>query len=196
MTGGFPDSRIGGTNTYKVGGLKRRLDPVIVANLVSLQALGTGTPLQRLVLKGLSGDLNIQIAAAPVGLTDSTPIIPSQVPAGFATMQLTPVVVCGNQPKIYLRPVFQNPFAAAPNSNNPLPQDLPFGWEFSTEADEVYIDIQFTMALAPSNANGNVVVQVSIEYNGQWWDTKAIQAALGQVQLTDCQTLTMGTAPS
>jgi hypothetical protein len=104
--------------------------------------------------------------------------------------------VCGNQPKIYLRPVFQNPFAAAPNSNNPLPQDLPFGWEFSTEADEVYIDIQFTMAKAPGSVDGNVVVQVTIEYNGQWWDTKAIQAALGQVQLTDCQTLTMGTAPS
>lgn len=196
MTGGFPDSRIGGTNSYKVGSLKRRLDPVIVANLSSAFVSDVLTPTQRLVLKGLSGDLNVHIAAAPVGLTDSTPILPSAIAAGFATMQLTPVIVCGNQAKIYLRPVFQNPFAAAPNSNNPLPQDLPFGWEFSTEADEVYIDIAFNDSLVPSNANGNVVVQATVEYNGQWWDTKAIQAALGQVQLTDCQTLILGTAPS
>lgn len=190
------DTRIGGTNSYKVGALKRRLDPVIIANLTSALPTDLLIPTQRLVLKGLSGDLNIQIIGAPVGLTDSTPIIPSQIPAGFATMQLTPVVVCGNQPKIYLRPVFQDPFAVAPNSNNPLPQDLPFGWEFSTEADEVYIDIAFKDGFVPLNINGNVVVQVTVEYNGQWWDTKAIQAALGQVQLTDCQTLMIGTAGS
>ena len=190
------DTRIGGTNSYKLGCLKRRLDPVIVANFAQF-ALGNATVFNaQVVLKGLSGDLNVHIAAAPVGSTNSTPILPSAILPGWAEMQLTPAIICGNQPRIYLRPVFQDPFAVAPNSNNPLPQDLPFGWEFSTEADEVYIDITINNALSPINVDGSVIVQVTVEYNGQWWDSKAIQAALGQVQLTDCSPIVLGTAPS
>lgn len=189
---GVPDSRIGGTNSYKIGALKRRLDPVIVATMNSAFITDLSTPRAQVILKGLSGDLNVHIAAAPVGSTNGAPITPDQIPAGWATMQLTPAIICGNQPRIYLRPVFQDPFAVAPNSNNPLPQDLPFGWEFSTEADEVYIDIQFNTAIV-SFLNGSVVVQATIEYNGQWWDTKAIQAALGQVQLVGCATIAIAT---
>lgn len=179
----FPNTRIGGTDVYKVGALKRRLDPVIVANLIPTLTANNATPKAQVVLKGLSGDLNVQIAAAPVGSTDGQPILPGVLFAGWANMQLTPVVLCGNQPKIYLRPVFQDPFAVAPNSNNPLPQDLPFGWEFSTEADEVYIDINFNNNFITTSLAGSVIVQATVEYNGQWPDIKAVQAALGQVQL-------------
>lgn len=181
---GIPDSRVGGTNSYKIGALKRRLDPVVVALLDStVEADGNTTSVQ-VVLKGISGDLNCHIAAGPIGKSDGASIMPVSFPAGMGTMQLTPVVMQGNQPKMFLRPVFQDPFAAAPNSNNPLPQDLPFGWEFSTEADEVYIDIVIQNGLTTEvPINGSVVVQATVEYNGQWWDTKAVQAALGQVQL-------------
>jgi hypothetical protein len=188
----YPNTRIGGTNSYKLGSLKRRLDPVVVAVLSSATEANGNVTLAQLVLKGISGDLNIHIAAAPVGLTDSIPIIPSTIPAGWATMQLTPVVLCGNMPKFYLRPVFQDPFAAAPHSNNPLAQDLPFGWEFSTEADEVYINLTINGGIL-EGVDGNVIVQATVEYNGQWWDTKAIQAALGQVQLTDTTPTIIGT---
>src|SRR5882724_11011523 len=133
----MPQTRLGGTNSFKVGSLKRRLDPVIVAildNTVGGPAVPTSET-RRIVLKNLNGDLNIHVCAAAVGPTDGTSIQPAELAAGAATMQLTPVVYTGTQSKIFLRPVFQDPVAAQ-NENHPLPQDLPFGWEFSTEADE------------------------------------------------------------
>lgn len=189
------DTRLGGTNSYKLGDLKRRLDPVVIMIFSSGVEADGNQRTARVVLKGLSGDLNVHILAAPVGVSDSQPLTPDLFAAGWATMQLTPVVLCGNQPKTYLRPVFQDPFAAAPYSNNPLPQDLPFGWEFSTEADEVYCDVVINSATipVPEGINGSVIVQATVEYNGQWWDTKAIQASLGQVQLIGVQPQTIGT---
>lgn len=191
----FPNTRLGGTNSYKLGDLKRRLDPVVIMIFSSATDGEGGQLTARVVLKGLSGDLNVHILAAPVGVNDSQPLTPDMFAAGWATMQLTPVVLCGNQPKTYLRPVFQDPFAVAPNSNNPLPQDLPFGWEFSTEADEVYCDVVINGETVgvPEGIDGSIIVQATVEYNGQWWDTKAIQAALGQVQLVGMMPQIIGT---
>lgn len=182
----LPQNRLGGSNTYKCGELKRRLDPVtvMIADGTLLFQPVPALITRRVILKGMSGDLNIQIAAALVSATDGTAIEASAVVNGTANIQLTPVVWTGNQAKIFLRPVFQDPFATVGNTNNPLPQDLPFGWEFSTEADEVYIDIKLNPSLAPVSTSFNVVVAVTVEYNGQWWDTKAVQQSLSQVQLT------------
>ena len=186
MQSPIPNARLGGSHTYRVGELKRRLDPVTVMiadgtlNVSSSPASIT----RRCVLKGISGDLNIQIAAAGVSPTDGTAIEAGVFGNGVANMQLTPVVWTGNQAKIFLRPVFQDPFAAVGNTNSPLPQDLPFGWEFNTEADEVYIDIFLIPGAAPNSRSFNVVVAVTVEYNGQWQDVKAIQQSLSQVQLT------------
>lgn len=191
-----PQTWEGGSASYKVGSLKRRLPAVILANLDSFTAGDLLTTTRQLVLKNLNGDLNIQIAASFASPTDGTAILPSAIPAGAVTMQLTPVVNTPNAGKIYLRPVFQDPTAAS-NANNPLPQDLPFGWEFSTEADEIYLDFIINDTLfGATDLQGQIVVAVTIEYNGEWWSTEAVQYAISQVQLTGCQPALIGTEVS
>lgn len=191
-----PQTWEGGTGSYKVGSLKRRLPAVTLAILDSDTAGDANTTSRQLVLKNLNGDLKIQIAASFGATSDGTALLPAVIPAGTATIQLTPVVNTPNAGKLYLRPVFQDPTAAS-NQNNPLPQDLPFGWEFSTEADEVYMDFVINDSLlGTTELQGQIVVAVTIEYNGEWWSTEAVQYSIAQVQLTGCQPQLIGTAPS
>ncbi len=192
---GLPQTWEGGANSFKVGSLKRRLPAVVIARL-SPGATTDNDTARQLVLKNLNGDLKIQIAASFSSPTDGTPLLPAVIPAGTVTMQLTPVVNSPNSGKLYLRPVFQDPTALA-NQNHPLAQDLPFGWEFQTGADEVYIDFVFAPGnIANSNLTGQCVVAVTIEYDGNWWSNEAIKYAISQVQLTGCQPLLIGTFPS
>lgn len=184
----------GGTSSFKVGSLKRRLPAVIIARIDPGTVGGTGVITRQLVLKNLNGDLKCQIAASFSSPTDGSPLLPAVIPAGFATIQLTPVVNSPNAGKLYLRPVFQDPTAAA-NQNHPLPQDLPFGWEFSTEADEVYMDFTINTALInTSGMDGQIVLQVTVEYDGEWWSTEAIKFALSQVQVTGTGATVIGTS--
>lgn len=190
----LPGTREGGTDTFKVGSLKRRLPAIILATLDSSQSSDHGVVDQQIVLKNLSGTLKVQIAASFTSVDGLTPISPDLVPAGAATLQLTPAVLTPNGGKIFLRPVFQDP-TASPNSNNPLPQDLPFGWEFTTEADEVYISVSMDNDLfGGSNLDGQIVVAATVEYNGSWWSTEAIKYAISQVQMTTCNPPLFGTA--
>lgn len=191
----MPLTRMGGSDVYKRGSLKHRLESQTFARLAGgVTVTGAATETQRFKLTGLSGALNVQIAAGfvPVDGGDVSGqgalITPARIPAGGATMQLTPITNFGDKGRVMLRPVFQDPTLPV-NSNNPLPMDLPFGWEFSTETDEVWIDIVVTkdwtgLAVNDPTLLGLGVVQVTIEYNGQWWDTNAIKWAIGQVQLT------------
>jgi hypothetical protein len=189
-----PQTWEGGSNTFKVGSLKRRLPAVVLATLDSQQASDLGIVAQQIVLKGLSGTLKIQIMAAFSSVDGLTPISPDLVPAGAATIQLTPAVLTPNAGKIFGRPVFQDP-TASPNVNTPLPQDLPFGWEFTTEADEVYIDVEIDNTLLDgSKLTGQIVVAATVEYNGSWWSIEAIRYAISQVQLTGCEAPLFGTA--
>jgi hypothetical protein len=189
----LPQTLEGGANSYKVGSLKRRIPAVILATLDNSSVSDLGTINAQLVLKNLNGVLKIQIAASFASVDDGSAITPDEVPAGAATMQLTPAVLTPNQGRIYLRPVFQDP-TASPNANNPLPQDLPFGWEFSTEADEVYINFVIDSSLLEgTNLGGAIICAVTIEYNGQWWQTEAVRYAISQVQLTGTDPPRIGT---
>ena len=96
----LPQTLGGGSNTYKVGSLKRRLDAVILARLDPLTVGNEGTTTKQLVLKNINGDLNIQIAASFSSPTDGTPIMPDDISAGAATMQLTPSVLTPNAGRI------------------------------------------------------------------------------------------------
>lgn len=189
----FPGLWEGGSNSFKAGSLKRRLPAVTVARLDSSMEGNTDTIVQRAILKNLNGDLNIQLVAAFGGPADGQPITPDLIAAGAATMQLTPVVDSPNAGKIYLRPVFQDP-SANQNENHPLPQDLPFGWEFQTEADEVYIDITMSNVLfSTTNLEGQILLQATVEYNGAWQNIEAIRYAISQVQLTGLPLQIIGT---
>lgn len=188
-----PNTQQGGQTGVFAGSLKRRLATVPLARLSST-AEGSDfvTQTSRLLLKNLMGDLNVQIAVGVVstvtpGTGFTTPLRPEDYPAAgtvFGTVQLTPI---NNFPdangKAYLRPVFQNP-ALPQQQNNPLPQDIPFGWEADSRCDEVEIEVVLTAAgWAGEIIDGLVVCQVTIEYNGEWWDVDAINFALGQVTL-------------
>lgn len=184
-----PNTQEGGTTAIFQGSLKRRLKGI---PLVRFSSSAEGTSLAatqnfRLLLKNLSGDLNVQIAAGINATGSGGPIRPNQYPApgtAFATLQLTPInnFPDANQ-KVYLRPVFQDP-ALPQQQNNPLPQDIPFGWEFDSRCDEVEIDVFVTAAgWLNTNVNGLLTVEITIEYNGEWWDAQAISYALSQVTL-------------
>jgi hypothetical protein len=97
--------------------------------------------------------------------------------------------------RIPVRPVFQNP-AGAINENDPLPQNIPFGWEGTTNEDEVWIDVTLTGAeWATEGVDGRVMVYVTVEFNGNWWDIAAIDRALSNVTLEPMgDVVTVGTA--
>jgi hypothetical protein len=185
----IPSLGDGGTSSVKLGSLKRRLKPVLIIGLSSAGGRGDISATSRLLLKGLSGNLNVQIACGVVGL-DGKPIRPDQYPAAdMGTIQVTPVNnFPENQGKLYLRPAFQDP-TSTDGANHPLPQNLPYGYEFSTRADEVEIDIvipesgEAASAWQGTNISGNIFCQVTVEYDGQWWDVEAVRLALGQVTL-------------
>lgn len=189
-----PQTWEGGSNTFKIGSLKRRLPAVVLATLNSGVTSSLGALQQHIILKNLNGSLKVQIMGSFSSVDGKTPIIPANIPAGAVTMQLTPVVLTPNAGKIFGRPVFQDPTVAATNQNHPLPQDLPFGWEFSTEADEVYIDIAIADVFGGLNLDGQIVVAASVEYNGNWWSIDAIKFAISQVQLTGANPYNIGTA--
>ena len=180
----------GGETGVFVGSLKRRLKAIPLARFINTGESGTITSetMFRLLLTGLNGTLNVHIA---VGIEGDTGFVrPSDVPAGGATMQLTPINLFPEvAKKVYLREVFQDP-TATDNQNHPLAVDIPFGWEGSTEADQVEIEVTVNIVddaeaeiWTDSNIAGRLVCEVTVEYNGNWWDVQAAQFALSQVQL-------------
>lgn len=185
MNGAFGlQTREGSSNSIKHGDLKRRLPVVVLANLSSATTGATsGTATFRLQLKNLSGDLNVHVFAGFASPNSQGTIEAGAITAGAATMQLTPTQLTPNAGRVFLRPVFQDP-TAAQNENHPLAQDLPFGWEFQTEADEVYIDITVNLVtIAVGALDGLLVVDAVVEYNGEWWDIKAAELAISSVIL-------------
>jgi len=177
--------REGGPDTFKRGSLKRRLPATVIAYLSTSDETGPlGVQTCRLLLKNLNADLKCHIVAGVISNVGEVPIRPEDVPPDAATLQLIPKVIPPDGPPIFLRPVFQNP-ALPQQRNNPLPQNLPFGWEFTTNTDEVEITVVIEPSLwVGSDLTGKIAIMVDIEYDGQWWDTKAMQYAIGQVQLT------------
>lgn len=188
---GIGNAQEGGTQGYLFGQLKRRLKSIPLCRFTSGEESITITENTtfKLLIKGLTGVLNIHIAVG-IESIDNTPVRPSDVPAGGATMQLIPINLFPDvAKKVFLREVFQDPtLAGTDNGNHPLPMDIPFGWEGSTEADQVELDVDVNVIGADESSpwegtliNGRLIAQVTIEYNGQWWDSKAIQQALSQV---------------
>lgn len=186
----LPNTQEGGTTGVFAGSLKRRLKAIPLVRMDASGAASTipdGTTF-RLLLTGLNGTLNIHIA---VGIEGTTGVVrPSDVPAGGATMQLTPINLFPDvAKKVYLREVFQDP-TATDNQNHPLAMDIPFGWEGATEADQVEIEVTVNLTddeegsiWGASLISGRMIAEVTVEYNGNWWDVEAIQFALSQVQL-------------
>lgn len=181
----MPGTREGGPNSFKVGSLKRRLPIVTIAQLSTTDETGPTTAQTiRLLLKNLNADLKCHIMASVVSNQGNVPIRPSDVPTNGATIQLTPKAILGDSYPVFLRPVFQDP-TLAQNENHPLAQDIPFGWEFTTNTDEVEIEIIVDPVLWEGlDLTGKILISADIQYDGQWWDTKAVQYAIGQVQLT------------
>lgn len=170
---------------YRSGDLKRRMTVDTLAYLNDTPGVGvsTGVFTFRRVLKGLNAGLSIHIACGAVGLDTNVPIPASFFPPLGATMQLTPVNLFPDAPPVWLRPIFQDP-AIANNSNNPLAQDLPFGWEFETVADEIVIDVSVNADLLASlHLVGRIVVEVGLEYVGDWPFPEAVKYMLTQPQL-------------
>jgi hypothetical protein len=170
-----------GSQGFRRGSLRRHMSPIKVADMTTGLA-DTGINVT-LLLKNLSSDLNILIALGAVG-TDQKPVRPNQYPANPGNLQLTPKLRLEEMPPLWMRPVFQDPTLAS-NQNHPLPQDIPFGWEGSTNSDEVEIGIVVPQGVwAAIAVTGSLILGVTLDYNGQWWDTQAVQYALSIPTLT------------
>lgn len=181
-----------GVKSFRVGSLIRKLKPIIIATIDNGQLASNVVTIDEFVtLKNLSPDLNVHVACVfePLPGTDIYPdrTVEAAFPAAPGTMQLYPVTHYPECERAILRAVFQDPTQTIlDNGNHPLPAMLPIGWEGSTSADEIDINVKITTAnWAGTNYSGRVVVQASVAYDGAWQDIKAVEYALGQVQLRD-----------
>jgi hypothetical protein len=174
-----------GTEGWKEGNLRRYLQSVALFQLDPTTTPGVDVT-RRIWLTGLSGCLKLQIAVGMLPSGDGNNNDPFAWPAGGGTLQLYPCTKFpdAGQRHVFLRPVFQDPTNTT-NTNAPLAQELPIGWEGAfTEADDVMIEVTLTAAgFAATGLTGTVVVQVVVDYNGAWWDIATIQQAMGKVNL-------------
>jgi len=181
-----PSTREFSENAYKVGDLKRRL-PTTVLALLTQSGAGTLAPAGvhtiRRVVKNINKGLSLHVSVGLQSDGASKMVEASVLPAGAITWQGTPVNQFGDAP-VPLRPIFQDP-TAVDNGNHPMPQDVPFGWEFSTVGDDLVIDVVVTTALLINTLiTAQLVLQVAVEYSGAWPFPEAVKYMLNQVQLT------------
>ena len=178
------NTRNPGASGYKVGELKEWLDPVPIITL-DANAIGadtTGIITSRVLISGLSGSLMCHVGCGMVIPGSNNQVV---YPPSPGTMQLIPISHPPRQPRMHLRPVFQNPAGPA-GTSNPLAENIPFGWDFSTEADEVMVEVvvdRGTWNLNYLGANGSIQVHFAIEFNGNWWDVDAIQRVISKVRM-------------
>lgn len=171
------------TDGFNFGDLKRRLDTV---PLLKFGGVGeaAGVFNRKIRLEGLQSVLDVQVFVGIIGV-DGAPIRAANYPANPGTWQLTPVTNFGDQPKGFGRPVFQDP-TSVDNKNNPLPQDIPYAYNFPAESDqaEIEVDIPDLSEYDGSELRGMLVAQCMVEYVGDWWDVAAIQYALSKVRFS------------
>jgi len=188
--------REGSTSSYRRGSLKRRIPSIRIAEFSNSETPNGTNPTGRIKVRGLEGSMKFMVSCgivSPEG--DETPIEASAYPAGGATMQITPTTQFPDLPPMWGRPVFQDPTSTT-NTNQPQPQDLPFMWMVDgDEADGFVVDVAITNfdvnesnPWGNSNVNGILVLQLTVEFIGDWWDTKAIEFAMGQIRVSPGQT--------
>jgi hypothetical protein len=176
----------GGTRGVLKGNLKRRMVSCTIATMSPGEA-GSGVVEFRGLIKGMSSVLNMCVAVggyigeAGSGNDDLQALPPTSWPAGAGTIQIIPQSRFGDSPPLQFREVFQDPTAVT-NANFPLPEDLPFSWNFPGEADEAVIISRLDRdAWQGSGLTCKIVMQVWAEYFGPWWDVDAYVLAMGQV---------------
>lgn len=171
----------GGTTGFEYGNLKRQLADVTLFYIKSSVPAGGGeTTYQNSVrLKGLSGVLKLGVAATYVDNKSNNQQLPAPLPG--AVCQIVPINKTTMANAGWLRPVFQDP-TVTDNSNAPLPAQLPVGWEGSfTTATDMEVQVSITdNAFINTGLDGRIVVQITVEYDGKWWDIQAIERAIGQ----------------
>jgi len=163
----------GGSDSWKDGQLQRILKPVRLVNFVA--AGGDAADItQRLKLQGLTNAITVHIALAIVGPPNSPPVMPEDYPATPGSFQLIPVVTPPECPRLYLRPVFQDPTKTT-NTNVPQAQDIPFGWSFDPEgANEVEIEVDITASsYVGTDIIGTLICVATVMYTVSWQDPKA-----------------------
>lgn len=180
-------NEMGGTKGVLKGNLKRRLVSCTLATMTPGE-IGSGTVTFRGVITGMCSLLNMAVGVGAyvesADGSDNQPLPPSQWPAGAGTIQIIPQSNYPDAPRLQFREVFQDP-TAADNADNPLPENLPFSWNFPGEADEAVIEIILDRdAWQGSGLTCKVVMQVWCEYFGPWWDADAYVLAMGQVACT------------
>lgn len=176
----------GGTRATLIGNLKRRLASFPLARIQNGEGVTVGNVTQSCIIRGLSSVLRVFVGVGAYtrdNVGNQLPFPASSWPANAGTMQITPQSFFQDRGKVPFRPVFQDP-TAVDHLNHPLPQALPFSWNFRGECDEAIVDVVFNQAAwAGTAALLFPVLQVMVEWDGSWWDIDAMNLAFSQVQV-------------
>jgi hypothetical protein len=184
-----PANREGGTKGYQTGNLRFKLDAVIPFLFSADYPVTTGIKTERLLLRGLSSLLNVQIHVA------IRPADGMDIPAYSAlpgTVQVTPFAKTKDGGMLFLKPLELVPQTIPHQFNlgGPSRQGgsgaLSVGGDFGTSGgDGALIEVVIDPAdYAAGSLEGALNVFVEADYNGQWWDIDAIQTLFGQLALS------------
>ncbi len=186
---GRPANREGGATGYQTGNLRFKLDAIIPFLFSSAYPASTGIKTQRLILKGLNSNLNVQIHVAirpPQGMDrPNYPGLPG-------TVQVTPFAKTKDGGVMFLKPLGLVPqtiphqFDLGGPSRQGGSGPLPVGGNFGTSGgDGALIEVVIDPAEWTGTVNeGALNVFVEADYNGHWWDIDAIQTLFGMLSIS------------
>ncbi len=183
-------SRQGETTSWVYGGLRRRLPAGTAFTFVNGGEGGaSGVITKRCRLLGVNTLLNIGIAAAIVADEGRAKVI---YPALPGTINVIPFVKPPDTGFLFMQPLSFVPqniprmfvLAAGFDPNGgPFPLEGVNGLGFCDGADiEITVD---AAQYVGAKLDGDLVLQVTADYNGHWWDTATISNLLGGLSVTE-----------
>jgi hypothetical protein len=154
------------------GIVQRQLKRIVLGDVV-LGASSTASVSSRIWLTGLSKAVSVIVQAGFV-VNGGNNFIPTY-PANPGTLQITPITKGdSNDGDLYGNPIFSSPSFTGPLT-------LPNGWEFNTLAPKAMIDVVFNAPAWSTLTAGQVVLDIGLEYTGNWWDPKTVAKLLNRV---------------
>lgn len=183
-------SRSGSTEGYKYGNLTRKLEWLTIYaldNWAGFPDILVAETTTRVRLNGINPNLSICISA---GITLLGSNAQPAYPALPGTLRVTPYMTSNDGDILYLKDLTIAPatipaaYTLGPGLNLAATADNPnFGAQL---ADAALIEVEADPAqytLFNVGGPAKIVVTVEATYNGQWWDTAAIEYLLGKLVL-------------
>lgn len=189
------NSRQGGSSSWKQGILKRPLPEICVFAMMPSNLLAPPAPTAGLWLRGLNPNLTVRIAVALSGTGQrDRPVYPA-LPG---TANITPYTMTTSG-----QVLFQRPLTLAPQT---LPATAVLGPGYrqgddaanpdygASGADGALIEVSIDPTqYATLGTTANLLVTVTGDYTGHWWDVEAIVKLLGALEISSADPIVIST---